>query len=240
MIKVYGYIPAWNLPCISPYVTKMVNYLAMSGADYEVVGQDLATLQQDAPHGKLPYIVDEDGTKVGDSNTIIKYLKDKYGDPLDADLTPAQKADEVAWNRLLDEHLYWSGVIQPRWRLDGGWETYIPYIVGGAEVPKDSELRAGLDGFRTVIVGEFDGQGMGRRSVEEVWQLAREDLDAISDFLGDKPYFFGDEPRSIDAGVYGHLMHVLYVPFESEAKEYGLQKKNLVDYCTRMRDRYGV
>ena len=240
MIKVYSYIPAWNLPCISPYVTKLVNYMAMSGANYEVVQQDLTTLQQDAPHGKLPYIVDEDGTKVADSNTIIEYMKDKYGDPLDADLTPAQKADEVAWTRLLDEHLYWSGVIQPRWREDRGWETYIPYIVGGAEVPKDSELRAGLDQFREVIVSEFNGQGMGRRSDEEVYDLAKRDLDAISDFLGDKPYFFGDEPRSIDAAVYGHLMHVMYVPFESAAKDYGLTKKNLVEYCTRMRDRYGV
>jgi glutathione S-transferase len=240
MIEVYRYIPAWNLPCISPFVTKLVNYLAMTGADYELIQQDLTKLQEDAPYGKLPYIVDEDGTKVADSNTIIQYLKDKYGDPLDAGLSTEQKAEEVAWNRLLDEHFYWSSVIQPRWFMDGGWETYIPYIVGGAEVPKDSELRAGLDAFREVIVSEFHGQGMGRRSVDEVWKLAREDLDAISDYLGDKPYFFGDEPRSIDAGLYGHLMHALYVPFESQAKEYGLKKKNLVDYCTRMRDRYGV
>src|SRR5437899_461501 len=160
MITVYGYVPAWGIPDISPYVTKLVNYLTFTGLEFEHRTQDLATLDQDSPHGKLPYIVDGDGTKVGDSNTIIAYLRTNYGDPLDADLSKQQLAQALAFNPLLEEHLYWSGIIEPRWRHDSGWKTYIPYIVQGAEVTP--EMRAGLDAFSARILVEFDGQGMGR------------------------------------------------------------------------------
>ena len=126
MITVYGYVPAWGIPDISPYVTKVVNYLKFTGVEFEHKTQDLATLDQDSPHGKLPYIVDSDGTKVGDSNTIIAYLKDKYGDKLDADLSKQELALALAFNRLIEEHLYWSGIIQPRWREDSGWGDLHP------------------------------------------------------------------------------------------------------------------
>ena len=87
-------------------------------------------LDEDAPCGKLPYIIDSDGdTKVCDSNMIIAYFKQKFGDTLDGDLNKTRKAVSVALDRLLGEHLYFSGVLEPRWRMDGGWETYIPYIV---------------------------------------------------------------------------------------------------------------
>jgi len=238
MIKVFQYIPAWNLPDISPYVTKLVNYLVMTDLVYEMVPQPLDQLTADAPHGKLPYIIDADGTKIADSTQIISYLKGKYGDPLDADLSASDKAICLAWNRLLDEHYYWTSVIQPRWREDRGWETYIPYIVGGAEVGPD--LRAVLDGFRGLIVSEFDGQGMGRRSDDEVYKLAEDDLDAISNFLGDKPFFMGDKPRAIDADLYSMLRHSLYVPFASRAKDYGLAKTNLTAYCHRMNEKYNI
>jgi len=238
MIKVFQYSPAWNLPDTSPFVTKLVNYLVMTGLEYEMIPQPIERLQEDAPHGKLPYIIDDDGTKVADSSAIILYLKDKYGDPLDGDLTREQKAQALAWNRLIEEHLFWSGLMQIRWREDKGWETYVPFIAGGGEV--SAELRAGLDQFREMIKAQVDGQGMGRRSNEEVYELAKIDLQAISDFLGDKPYFLGDEPHAIDASLYSFLMHILYVPFESAGKDFGLSKKNLVDYCTRMHDRYGI
>jgi len=238
MIKVYQYWPVWNLPDPSPFVTKLVNYLEMAGLEYELVSQDLARLGQDAPHGKLPYIVDDDGTKVGDSSAIILYLKEKYGDPLDQDLSPEQQAMALAWNRLVEEHLFWSGMMQTRWREDEGWEIYAPVLAGGGEV--DAEMRAGLDQLREKVLAQIEGQGMGRRPNEEVHELAKIDLQAISDFLGDKPFFLGDEPHAIDASIYAILTHILYVPFPSAAKDFGLSRKNLVDYCARMRDRYGV
>ena len=82
-ITVYGYTPAWGLPDISPHVTKLVTYMTFAGLDYTWKPQDMARLDKDSPFGKVPYILDENGTKVGDSNRIITYLKQKYGDPLD-------------------------------------------------------------------------------------------------------------------------------------------------------------
>ena len=238
MITVYGYVPAWGIPDISPYVTKVVNYLKFTGVEFEHKTQDLATLDEDSPHGKLPYIVDSDGTKVGDSNTIIAYLKDKYGDKLDADLSKQELALALAFNRLIEEHLYWSGIIQPRWREDSGWETYIPYIVQGAEVTP--EMRQGLDGFRGRILTEFDGQGMGRRSAEVVVEFFRADIDALSDFLADKDFFLGDKLHSIDASVYSTLRHIADQPQQWLGSGYVQSKANLVDYMDRIRKQYDI
>lgn len=238
MITVYGYLPAWGLPCISPYVTKVCNYMTFAGLEYEYKSQDLSTLDQDSPHGKLPYIIDSDGTKVGDSNQIIAYLKNKYGDPLDADLSGLDRANALAWNRLLEEHLYWSGVIEPRWRHDSGWETYIPYIVGGAEVTP--EMRVGLDAFRERILAGFNGHGMGRRTSDEVLDLFKADIDAISVRLGDNEYFLGDKIHSIDASLYSSLRHVTDQPHQWAGTGYTDTKPNLVDYMARIRKVYNI
>jgi glutathione S-transferase len=235
MIAVYQYIPAWGLPCISPYVSKLAYYLKMSGTPFEMKIQDLGKLGTDAPYAKLPYIVDN-GNKVADSTHIIDYLKKTYGDSLDKDASAAEKAEMLAWSRLIDEHLYWAAVIQSRWREDPNWEIYIPFIVGGAKV--EPPLRAVLDGFRSMIVNELQGQGLGRMPAEVVYERAKSDIDAISDFLGSKPFFMGDKPRSIDASVCSILKHIMLVPFKSEVKDYTLGKKNLVEYCARMTERF--
>jgi glutathione S-transferase len=208
------------------------------GIEHEWKPQDLGTLDQDSPNGKLPYIVLPDGSKMTDSNRIIFHLEQTIENPLDADMTPAELADALAWHRLIEEHLYWSGIIQPRWREDAGWETYIPYIVQGAEVTP--ELRVVLDAFRARIMAEFDGQGMGRRTDEEVFEVLREDIDALSNHLGDQPFFLGDQPRSLDASVYSTLRHIIDVPFDWPGKPYTRGKANLLAYADRMRERFGI
>lgn len=238
MITVYGYVPAWGLPDISPYVTKVIAYMTFVGIPFQHRSQDLARIDIDAPHGKLPYIVDSDGTKVADSNTIIAYLKEKFGDPLDADLSPSERANSLAWNRLIEEHLYWSGVIEPRWRSDAGWETYIPFIVQGAEVTP--ELRAALDAFRARILSGFCGQGMGRRSSSTVLDCFKTDIDALSAYLGDKPYFLGDRLHSLDASAYAMLCHLHDQPHEWPGARYVANKPNLVSYIDRVRSEHKI
>ncbi|ETN36427.1 uncharacterized protein HMPREF1541_08705 [Cyphellophora europaea CBS 101466] len=239
MIEVYGYVPAWGLPDISPYVTKLINYLTITKTPFTYHSQDLSRIDIDCPYGKLPYIIDsDDGTKVGDSNLIIAYLQKKYGDPLDGDLGDAEQAVALAFDRMIGEHLYWSGVIQPRWRMDEGWEVYIPYVVQGAEV--GPELRAALDGFRTRILAEFDGQGMGRRPAECVLVFYRKDVDALATYLKDKKYFMGNKVHTIDAMFYAMLRHLVDQPQKWEGTGYIETKQNLVDYMARMRFEFGV
>ena len=123
-LTVYGYVAAWDLPDISPYVTKLIFYMKIAKIPYEYKNENLPEMDHNAPYGKLPYIIDEDGTKVGDSNEIIKYLEKKTGHSLDEGMSAADKAVCLAFERLLGEHAYYSGVLEPRWRQDSGWECY--------------------------------------------------------------------------------------------------------------------
>ena len=44
-------------------------------------------------------------------------------------------------------------------------------------------------------------QGTGRHTAAEIYALGRADLQALSDALGDKDYFLGDQPTSYDAAI---------------------------------------
>ena len=241
MLKIYTYnCPGgeWQVPCVSPFVSKAVYYLKMAGIPFETERQDLMKLQEDAPFAKLPYIVDKDGTKVADSTEIIKYLKGAYDDALDGDADARELATIHAWNRMLDEHLYWAAVIEPRWDDDANFDIYRPYLVGLDEVP--DEVNAVLDQFRTMIREEHVGHGLGRMPADVVYERARQDIEAISDNLGDRPYFMGDKPRSIDANMTSLLKHIMYVPFRFPTKDQALSKKNLVDYVRRVDSQFGL
>jgi isoprene-epoxide---glutathione S-transferase len=66
MVTIYRYLPGWTVPCISPFVTKVIYYMEMVGVKYQAVSQELSRLDMDTPHGKLPVIVDTDGTRIAD------------------------------------------------------------------------------------------------------------------------------------------------------------------------------
>jgi len=238
MITLYQYLPAWSVPCISPYVTKVAYYMTMTGLKYDTKPQDLTRLDRDTPAGKLPFVIDSDGTAVCDSTNIIAYLQKKYGDALDEGATGQERATMMAFNRMIDEHTYWVAVIQPRWRETENWEKYLRIIAGTDDVP--SGLRAFADDFRFRILNEFMNGGWGRMQAEVIYQRARADIDALSDFLGDKPFFMGAQPRWVDAPVLSILRHIIDTPFTFDTKDYAASKKNLVEYMGRMKDRFGI
>jgi glutathione S-transferase len=236
MITLYGYGPGWTVQCISPYVTKVANYLELAGLDYQIKPGQVFALKSTTPYGKLP-VIEIDGQTVADSTEIIKYLEANSAHPLDAGATAADKATMLAFNRMLDEHLYWAAVIQPRWREQANWERYIPIIVGGAAV--DDPLRNMLEEFRRMILAEFDGQGMGRLPAEKVYQRAADDINALADFLGEKSYFMGETPRTIDANVLSLLKHIVDSPFDFPTREQVKARPNLMSYIARLENKRG-
>lgn len=108
----------------------------------------------------------------------------------------------------------------------------------GAEV--SPELRKGLDAFRERILAGFNGQGMGRRSHESVLEVYKKDIDALSDFLGSKKYFMGDQVSSLDVSAYAMLRHCADQPQKWPGTGYLDSKGNLAEYLERMRKEYQV
>ena len=62
-------------------------------------------------------------------------------------------------------------------------------------------------------------QGMGRHSIEEVNTMGMDDLQALSDFLGDKKYLMGDKPTEVDCSMFGLLVISFYAPITSDSTE---------------------
>ena len=139
---------------------------------------------------------------------------------------------------MVEEYTYWSGIIFPRWHNEEVFETYIPFIVPGVEA--GPELRAGLLAFRVKIADEAEKQGMELRPDSDVLRCLQEDLDALSDFLGTKPFLLGEEPTSCDATIYSTIRHITDVPWDWAGRDYARSKANLVAYADRMRARFNV
>ena len=91
---------------------------------------------------------------------------------------------------------------------------------------------------RRGVTKQMWGHGMGRHAAEEVYHIGRTDITALADFLGDKPYFLGEAPTSLDATAYAFLANIILVPLDSALKQHALKYPNLEAYCQRMKARY--
>ena len=50
---------------------------------------------------------------------------------------------------------------------------------------------------------DLRGHGLALHRDEDIWEMGRQDLSALSHLLGTNPYFFGFQPTTIDATVFG-------------------------------------
>lgn len=230
MIRLHQFAPAFGLPNASPFCMKLETYLRMVGLPYELVNSGDVLR---APKGKLPFI-DDDGTRVADTSFIIEYLKGRYGDPLDAALSPEQAAVATAFQRLLEEDLYWA-VVQTRWVEDAGWQTTRDAFFGALPVP----LRWIVPPLaRRGLRSEMRGHGMGRHGAAEIHAIGCRDVTAVADFLADKPFMLGESPTSLDATAHAFLANLLWAPVDSPIQRHARARPTLEAYCQRMKARY--
>ena len=137
--------------------------------------------------------------------------------------------------RLIEEHLFWA-TMYSRWQYtDSNWQVNKKAIFGVLP-PVVRDIAALV--YRYKIKQQIYGHGMGRHKPEEVFELGMKDIDALSACLGDKEYFLGDQPTTLDASAFGFLINTIGCPIESPLKEYGLTKNNLRNYVDRIKAEY--
>jgi glutathione S-transferase len=211
---------------VSPFGLKLEAWLRLADIPYTV---EPSTSLAKAPKGKLPYIRDE-GRLIGDTTLIIDYLKRSRSIDPDAGLDPRERAEALMLQRLFEDHFYFV-LVYSRWIDDAGWATLQPAFFGRLPFPT-GRLAAGH--FRRRVRRMLHLQGMGRHSPDEIYAMGRQDLEAVADYLGDRPFLMGEQLTTIDAVAYAFLANVLYLPFETELKRIALEYPTLVTYCDAM------
>lgn len=238
VVYLYQFSRTPLLPSISQYCLKVETWLRLNGIRYENVDHKLKFRSK---KGALPF-VELNGEEIADSTIILRELSQKFGKDLDAGLTSEQRSVSHAMISMIENHLVW---VVTCWRTKNfdqvlkGYKVNLQHVLG-SRIPNGilnflCKLTYGRKGVKKV-----KAQGMGVHTPEEVAQFGCADLKVLSDMLADKPFFFGDEPTTLDVVAFAHLAQILYIDKETSysLRDYMQENcPNLVGHCSRMKER---
>ncbi|KFZ12560.1 hypothetical protein V502_07042 [Pseudogymnoascus sp. VKM F-4520 (FW-2644)] len=218
----------------SPFVVKLEARLRFSNLPYTT---RVGTLTE-SPKGKLPYvrIEGDDGQSslLSDTALITKTLiKSRAIADLNAKLSPAQAATDLAIRALLEDKLYFMNAHE-RWitnfyimRDQGPLSTipYLPRLIIGQIVYRKA--------LRTLHL-----QGMGRYSPAEISALRLETWTALNALVGEGWVLGGEGPTDADACLFGFLASSLTALANPETTAIVKGLPNLLAYAERVHEKY--
>merc|ERR1712168_1776903 len=238
MVYLFQFTRSPQIPSISPFCLKLESWLKLHGIKYQNVDHKCKFRSR---KGMLPFI-ELNGEEVADSNMIIETLAKKFEKEMPAQLSQDQKNVQHAMIAMVENHLHWTIV---HWRSKDVDNTLKGYQLNlqtaiGSKAPasllnfyfKYTFCRKGLK--------KVKAHGLGVHTAEEIEQFGKKDLQALSEMLGDKEFFFGDEPAMLDLVVYSHVAQLVMIEKDSPCslRDYlEADCKNLVGLVNRMKDR---
>jgi glutathione S-transferase len=225
VITLHTFPGRWGLESLSPFCMKVEVYLKLAKLPYKtVLGGD----PRKAPKGKMPFIED-DGTIVCDSTTIVDYLEKKHGAPIDGGLSDLDRARGHMIRRTFEEATYFV-VLWIRWGEETGWKetqkffTAIPAAVRWAVAPM----------IRRKVIQSAHAQGTGRHSRDEIYELGKRDLEAFATILGDRSYVLDDRLRTTDIVAYSFLSNILRAEIDTPLRDAAKAMPSLESYVMRI------
>jgi glutathione S-transferase len=218
----------YGVESISPFCMKVEVYLKLAKLPYKTVSGNI----RKAPKGKLPFIVDDDGSVISDSSAIVAHLEKKHGQPLDKGLSSDERARAHVIKRTLEESLYFVAVYA-RWAEDEGFE-----VVRGAFKRIPAPIRWVLmPAIRKNVVGITRAQGIGRHSRDEIYAFGKEDIDAVATLLGQNAFLLGDKLTTVDVSAYSFFAGILRVPGPEPLKAAVRANPTIEPYVARVAER---
>lgn len=231
MIKLYSFGPHFGVAYPSPFVLKVDAYLRMAGIEFENIS-DPNNLSR-APKGKLPFI-DDQGELIADSQFIFTHFQDNPQTDLDLHLNDQQKAIAYLTAKSLDENLYFV-LVYSRWLRDDTWPIIKQAFFNQMPFPLKHFVP---NMIRKTVLKGLKGQGIARHSNTEIQNILRCSLKALTTLLGDKKYFFGDQPSSLDAAAFGFLAEFMLTEIDNPFNQIAKDFTTLMSYCERINGQY--
>jgi len=225
-LVLYTFPPVPNSYSITPFGLKVESFLRINNLQYEII-----YTSSFGKNGTIPYLrifhhggEDKDSEsfeEIPDSNQIFtRLLEDPEFDTKQSGrttLTKDQKVLEHACLRMLEEHTAQTGF-------------YFRYVLNMLEFCETTQLRERIfmgdvnkvgnfifNMFRKKMPGSWMVKAKARGFVRYsnphvVWDMAREDLQALEELLSGDTYFFGrSHPGTLDCTVFGHLSQLLFI-----------------------------
>ncbi len=231
MITLHTFGPAFQLADASPFVTKAIVLLKMSGLEHRTVISDGTK----APKKKLPFIEDN-GTTVPDSTFIKLHLETAHNIDFSGGYCEEELARGWVLEKMLEEYVYWL-IVYARWKPDESFNKgprrffdQVPAIIRPLVVRM----------VRRGVCKNLLGQGLGRHSEAELEILAQKSFAAASTILGDKRYVLGDNLCGYDASFFAFIDAALCRHFDNPVTNTARQFANLKTYCERMREELAI
>jgi glutathione S-transferase len=228
-IKVFQFPRMFAIPNLSPFCCKLETWLRIARIPYEVVD---TSDPRSAPRGKLPFIEDA-GVRVADTSLIVDHLvRTRRVDP-DARLDDSQRSTATLVQRTLEEHYAFVLVYTHLYREEGLKHTRARFERVPAFV-RPFVARAVYGQIKKILWL----QGLSRYSHEEIVGAAIRDWRAVLAVMSDGPFFFGDEPTSLDAVVFAALASTVLTPIESPIRDFLRSQPGCIAYAEGMRERF--
>ena len=161
-------------------------------------------------------------------------MERKYKIDFDRGLSPEQRAIAWAFEKMLEEHLYWA-VVHARWMDEAFFAKGPATFFRAIPAPVRPFLVAII---RRRLRQTLHGQGIGRHSHDEIVALGTRSVDATADYLGTKPFMMGAEPTGLDATAFAFVAGVLCPLFDTPLRSAAERHENLKQYVGRMTARF--
>jgi glutathione S-transferase len=224
MITLFSYPELFGVADNNPYGLKVFAFLKLCNLPFR---QEHIFDAKSAPRGQLPYIVDDD-EYIGDSDAIIAHLISKHHLTIDRTLTDSQRTMHHLITRMLDD-LYWV-MSYSRWQAPQFWPRF-----------RDEILRTHPCVTKTIIeqarkynFERYYYQGIGRCDPDAVFERGTSDLRILANLIPDDRFLFGEEPSSIDAGIYGFIANIFFFQIDTPLRRFVLSRPNLVRHCSSL------
>lgn len=204
-LVLYQYPGGSGLPSLSPSCLKVSMALGRLRLPHRVVNlRTVFHARRVSPTGRLP-VLEIGGERIVDSMAILDSLEARDADAVLFPRDRTERARDRLWDHFATDSLYWTGVYL-RWVVPSHRRQLLEAMFGKGFSPR--KLLVGLV-FAPMMVRRAKGQGIGKRSRDEVEGALKRSLETIGSGLEAGPYLGGRQtPGRGDLAVASHLAQV--------------------------------